>query len=67
MESFLVALAMAVLKYYGPIIGVEIEKVWNEHKELEKNKDKVKSYEKIAQDPTKNRAERRHAEDSLLE
>lgn len=65
MESFLVALAMAVLKYYGPKIGSEIEKTWKEFKELQENEKKAASYEKTKNSDA-DREKRREAEDEIL-
>lgn len=65
MESFLVALAMAVLKYYGPKVGAEIEKTWKEFKELQENESKAADYEKIVNSDA-DRAKRREAEDEIF-
>lgn len=65
MESFLVALAMAILKYYGPKVAVQIEKTWKEYKELQDNEEKAKVYEKVINSPA-DRAERKKIEDDLL-
>lgn len=65
MESFLVALAMAILKYYGPKVASEIEKTWNEFKELQNNEEKAEAYEKVINSPA-DRAERKKIEDDLL-
>jgi hypothetical protein len=65
MESFLVALAMAILKYYGPKVAFEIERTWKEFKELQENEKKAEAYEEIINSPA-DRTEREKIEDDLL-
>jgi|688.fasta_scaffold1391725_2 hypothetical protein len=64
-ESFLVSLALAVIKYYAGIAGQNISDYLKERKELKENEKKAEDYQKIVDSPA-NREERRRAEDDLL-
>lgn len=66
LESFLVAFAMAVLKYYAAIAGKETKEYFDEVLELKKNKQKASDYDKVVQNPNASREERKNAEDSAF-
>ena len=63
LQSFLVSLAMAVLKYYATIAGKEITAYIKEQEELKNQQKKVDEYKTHL---GKSRKERQDAEDSLL-
>lgn len=65
LESFLVSLALAVIKYYSTLAGKEISAYLKEREELKQNKKKADDYQKIVDSPA-SREERRRAEDDLL-
>lgn len=65
MQTFLVALAMEILKYYGPKLGEAAMKVIELEKALRDNKRKAGDYSEVVNSPA-NRDERRKAEDDAL-
>lgn len=65
LESFLVSLAMAVIKHYAGIAGKNISDYLKEREELKENKKKAEDYQKVVDSPA-SREERREAEDRLL-
>ncbi len=65
LQSFLVSLAMAVLKHYATLAGQEIIAYIKEQEELQKAKIKADEYRKCISQ-AKTRKERQDAEDSLL-
>lgn len=65
LESFLVSLALAVIKHYAAIAGKEISDYLKELGELKKNEKKAKDYQQVVDSPA-NREERKRAEDDLL-
>lgn len=65
MQTFLVALAMEILKYYGPKLGEAAMKVIELEKALRDNKRKAGDYSEVVNSPA-NRDERRKAEDEAL-
>lgn len=64
-ESFLVSLALAVIKHYAGIAGKNISDYLKEREELKENKKKAEDYHRVVDSPA-NREERRRAEDDLL-
>ncbi len=64
-QSFLVQLAMAILKYYAPIGVVSIWDYWKEREALRENKKKADKYQPVVDSPA-GRDERRKAEDEAL-
>lgn len=64
-ESFLVSLALAVIKHYAGIAGKNISDYLKEREELKENKKKAEDYQRVV-DSLANREERRRAEDDLL-
>ena len=65
LESFLVSLAMAVIKHYAGIAGKNISDYLKEREELKENKKKAEDYQKVVDSPA-SREERKRAEDDLL-
>lgn len=65
MQTFLVALAMEILKYYGPKLGEAAMKVIELEKALRDNKRKAGEYSEVVDSPA-GRDERRKAEDDAL-
>ena len=65
MQAFMVALAMEILKYYGPKLGEAAMKVIELEKALRENKKKSDDYQKVVDSPA-GREERRKAEDASL-
>ena len=66
MQAFMVALAMEILKYYGPKLGEAAMKVIELEKALRENKKKAGDYQKVVDSPA-GREERKRAEDALLD
>ena len=66
MQAFMVALAMEILKYYGPKLGEAAKKVIELEKALAENKRKAGDYQKTVDSPA-GREERRKAEDDALQ
>lgn len=64
-QSFLVQLAMAILKYYAPIGVTSLWDYWKEREALKENKKKAEDYQKVVDSPA-GRDERRKAEDESL-
>jgi hypothetical protein len=64
-QSFLVQLAMAILKYYAPIGVSSIWDYWKEREALKENKKKADDYQKVVDSPA-GRDERRRIEDESL-
>ena len=64
-QSFLVQLAMAILKYYAPIGVTSLWDYWKEREALKENKRKAGDYSDVVNSPA-NRDERRKAEDEAL-
>lgn len=67
LQSFLVSLAMAILKYYATIAGKEIADYIKEQESLRENKKKATDYQNVVNKNPSTREERRAAEDSALE
>lgn len=65
MQAFLVALAMEILKYYGPKLGEAAKKIYELDKELKENKKKAEDYQRVVDSPA-GREERRRSEDASL-
>ena len=64
-QSFLVQLAMAILKYYAPIGVVSIWDYWKEREALRENKKKADKYNEVVNSPA-DRNKRRDAENEAL-
>ena len=64
-QSFLVALAMEILKYYTPKGVASLWDYWKEREALKENKKKADDYQKVVDSPA-GREERRKAEDASL-
>ena len=64
-QSFLVALAMEILKYYTPKGVASLWDYWKEREALKENKKKAEDYQKVVDSPA-GREERRKAEDASL-
>jgi len=67
LQSFLVSLAMAILKYYATIAGKEITAYIKEQEALRENKKKADEFQKVVIKNPSTREERRNAENSALE
>ena len=65
-QSFLVQLAMAILKYYAPIGVVSIWDYWKEREALKENKKKADKYNEVVNSPA-DRNKRRDAENEALD
>ena len=65
-QSFLVQLAMAILKYYAPIGVVSIWDYWKEREALKENKKKADKYSEVVNSPA-DRNKRRDAENEALD
>ena len=65
-QSFLVQLAMAILKYYAPIGVVSIWDYWKEREALRENKKKADKYNEVVNSPA-DRNKRRDAENEALD
>ena len=65
-QSFLVQLAMAILKYYAPIGVVSIWDYWKEREALRENKKKGDKYNEVVNSPA-DRNKRRDAENEALD
>ena len=65
-QSFLVQLAMAILKYYAPIGVVSIWDYWKEREALKENKKKADKYKEVVNSPA-DRNKRRDAENEALD
>lgn len=65
-QSFLVQLAMAILKYYAPIGVVSIWDYWKEREALKENKKKADKYNDVVNSPA-DRNKRRDAENEALD
>lgn len=66
MQTFLIALAMEILKYYGPKLGEAAMKVVELEKALRDNKRKAGDYSEVVNSPA-DRDKRRDAENEALE
>ena len=64
-QSFLVQLAMAILKYYAPIGVTSLWDYWKEREALKENKKNAGDYQKVVDSPA-GREERKAKEDELL-
>ena len=62
MQAFMVALAMEILKYYGPKLGEAAMKVIELEKALRENKKKAGEYQEVVDSPA-GREERKAKED----
>ena len=65
-QSFLVQLAMAILKHYAPIGVVSIWDYWKEREALKENKKKADKYNEVVNSPA-DRNKRRDAENEALD
>ena len=65
-QSFLVQLAMAILKHYAPIGVVSIWDYWKEREALRENKKKADKYNEVVNSPA-DRNKRRDAENEALD
>lgn len=66
LQSFLVSLAMAILKYYATIAGKEIYDYIKEQEKLRKNSQNAGEYNNSIHKPGVNREGRHEAEDKVL-
>lgn len=65
LQSFLVALAMEILKYYAPKGVANVLDYWKEQQALKENAKKAGKYQEVVDSPA-SREERRKKEDELL-
>ena len=65
LQSFLVALAMEILKYYTPKGVASFWSYWKERQELKENAKKAGKYQEVVDSPA-SREDRRKAEDASL-
>jgi len=65
LQSFLVAFAMEILKYYAPKGVASVLDYWKEQQALKENKKKAEDYQRIVDSPA-GREERRRSEDASL-
>ena len=65
-QSFLVALAMEILKYYTPKGVASLWDYWKEREALKENKKKAEKYNEVVNSPA-DRNKRRDAENEALD
>lgn len=65
LQSFLVAFAMEILKYYAPKGVANVLDYWKERQALKENEKKAGKYQPVVDSPA-GRDERRKAEDEAL-
>lgn len=66
LESYLVALSLAVLKYYAAKGGSSVEEYIKERLEVKGNESKADKYTEVVNKPGNTREERKDAENSAL-
>lgn len=66
MQAFLVALAMEIIKHYGPKLTNEAKEAFLKHLEYKEAEDRSDKYKDEISKPGATREERRKAEDEFM-